>query len=226
MIQKMTTDNSMVQMSVHSLPDPVQAAASPRRTRMGRLKMMAVLLVCAAPVIASYFTYYVVRPQTRTNYGELVEPQPLPADLGLRDMTGRAVAPASLKQQWLLIAVGPGGCDAVCEKHLYWQRQIRETLGRDKDRLDRVWLIDDGQPMRPALAAAMHGATVLQADRTALAAWLTPAAGHALEEHFYLVDPQGHWMMRFPAQADARKVQKDLMRLLRAANSWDEAGRP
>lgn len=222
----MTTDNSMVQMSVHSLPDPAQAAASPKRTRMGRLKMIAVLLVCAAPVIASYFTYYVVRPQTRTNYGELVEPQALPAELGLRDEAGRAVASASLKQQWLLIAVGPGGCDAVCEKHLYWQRQIRETLGRDKDRVDRVWLIDDGQPMRPALAAAMAGATVLQADRGVLAAWLKPAAGHALEEHFYLVDPQGHWMMRFPAQADARKVQKDLMRLLRAANSWDEAGRP
>lgn len=222
----MTTDNSMVQMSVHSLPDPAQAATSPKRTRMGRVKMIAVLLVCAAPVIASYFTYYVVRPQTRTNYGELVEPQPLPANLALRDPAGRAVAPASLKQQWLLIAVGPGGCDAVCEKHLYWQRQIRETLGRDKDRLDRVWLIDDGQPMRPALAAAMTGATVLQADRAALAAWLKPAAGHALEEHFYLVDPQGHWMMRFPAQADARQVQKDLMRLLRASNSWDEAGRP
>jgi cytochrome oxidase Cu insertion factor (SCO1/SenC/PrrC family) len=188
--------------------------------------MIAVLLVCAAPVIASYFMYYVVRPQTRTNYGELVEPSALPADLALRDAAGRSVPPASLKQQWLLIAVGPGACDAACEKHLYWQRQIRETLGRDKDRLDRVWLIDDGEPMRPALAAAMQGATVLRADRAALAAWLKPATGHALEEHFYLVDPQGHWMMRFPAQADARKVQKDLMRLLRASNSWDKAGRP
>lgn len=220
----MTTDNSMVQLSVHSLPDP--ATAAPQRTRMGRLKMFAVLLVCAAPVVASYFTYYVVRPQTRTNYGELVEPQALPANLNLRDPAGAVVPAASLKQQWLLIAVGPGSCDATCEKHLYWQRQIRETLGRDKDRLDRVWLIDDGQPMRSSLTAAMTGATVLQADRAALAAWLQPAAGHALEEHFYLVDPQGHWMMRFPAQADARQVQKDLTRLLRASNSWDEAGRP
>eukprot|EP01034_Spumella_vulgaris_P005027 gene5027-6415_t len=42
--------------------------------------MIAVLLVCAAPVIASYFTYYVVRPEGRRNYGELIDPQrPLPA---------------------------------------------------------------------------------------------------------------------------------------------------
>ena len=37
--------------------------------------MLLVLLVCAAPVIASYFTYYVVRPEGRRNYGELIEPQ-------------------------------------------------------------------------------------------------------------------------------------------------------
>lgn len=220
-----TTDDSMVQMSVHSLPDP--AKASPQRTRVGRLKMIAVMAVCAAPVIASYLTYYVVRPQTRTNYGVLIDPPlAMPADLGLKDPAGATVVPASLKQQWLLIAVGGGGCGPVCEKHLYWQRQIRESLGRDKDRIDRVWLINDGQPMRPALAAAMSGAAVLQAEPAALAAWLKPEPGHALEDHFYLVDPQGHWMMRFPAQADARKVQKDLSRLLRAANSWDEAGRP
>ena len=29
----------------------------------GRLKMLLVLLVCAAPVIASYFTYFVIRPE-------------------------------------------------------------------------------------------------------------------------------------------------------------------
>ena len=43
-----------------------------RRTIAGRWKMLAVLLVFAAPVIASYLTYYVIRPEGRTNYGELV----------------------------------------------------------------------------------------------------------------------------------------------------------
>jgi hypothetical protein len=36
-----------------------------QRTRHGRWKMLGVLLVCAAPVIASYFTYYVIRPEGR-----------------------------------------------------------------------------------------------------------------------------------------------------------------
>ena len=31
--------------------------------------------------------------------------------------------------------------------------------------------------------------------------------------------------MRFPADADPVRIKKDLMRLLKASNSWDEAGR-
>src|SRR5262245_3810891 len=76
-------------LSVHSLPNP--ALPVDRRTRLGRAKMLLVLLVCAAPVIASYFTYYVIRPGARANYGTLVEPKALPdaALLPLTDLEGR-----------------------------------------------------------------------------------------------------------------------------------------
>jgi hypothetical protein len=33
--------------------------------------------------------------------------------------------------------------------------------------------------------------TVLRADPQALAAWLAPATGQALQDHLYVVDPQG-----------------------------------
>ncbi|HIV69726.1 MAG TPA: hypothetical protein H9903_02215 [Candidatus Aquabacterium excrementipullorum] len=217
-------ESPMVQLSVHSLPDPLAV----QRTRHGRLKMLLVLAVCAAPVIASYFTYYVIRPQSRTNYGTLITPpKAMPASdaLPLTDPQGLAVATSALKGQWLLVTVGGGDCDARCEKHLYWQRQVREVLGKEKDKVDRLWLIDDGQPMRTTLSAAMHGATVLRVKRDDLARWLQAAPGQALEDHWYLIDPRGDWMMRFPADAEPRKVQKDLERLLRAASAWDEAGR-
>jgi hypothetical protein len=59
----------------------------------------------------------------------------------------------------------------------------------------------------------------------ALAAWLQPEAGHALEDHLYLVDPMGEWMMRVPSDPDPARVKRDLDRLLRAASSWDLPGR-
>ncbi|HEY1393317.1 MAG TPA: hypothetical protein VFV25_08060, partial [Methylibium sp.] len=97
--------------------------------------------------------------------------------------------------------------------------------GREKDRIDRVWLIDDEAPARAALLPALQGATVLRVKREALSAWLAPDAGQPMEAHFYLVDPMGNWMLRFPPAPEPAKVKRDVERLLRASASWDKAGR-
>jgi hypothetical protein len=221
-------------LTVHALP-AFQGVVSgdARRTRAGRLKMLAVLAVCAAPVIASYFTYYVIRPESRRNYGELIDPQrPLPPVTGT-SLEGASVPLPSLRGQWLLISVAGGACDAACEKHLYLQRQLRESLGKDKERVDWIWLVADNAPVRASLLPALAQATVLRVDAQQLARWLAPAKGSQLADHLYLVDPLGNWMMRFPATgtpqvdtAAAKNIKRDLERLLRASDSWDEPGRP
>lgn len=221
----MATD-PMIQLSVHSLPAADQALT--QRTRMGRIKMLLVWAVCAAPVVASYFMYYVVRPDGRTNHGALIQPvraMPEPGALPLHDLQGTPVLPASLKGQWLLVSVAGGACDAACEKTLYLQRQLRESLGRDKDRVDRVWLVSDAAPVREALLPALQQATVLRVAQADLARWLQPEAGRQLADHLYLVDPRGDWMMRFPVNVDFTKAKRDLTRLLKASEAWDEAGR-
>lgn len=220
------SSNPLLQLSVHSLPSA--GAASPQRTRMGRLKMLLIWAVCAAPVVASYLSYYVVKPQGRINHGTLITPpKPMAAEPGLAftDLQGQAVAPQALQGQWLLVSVAGGACDAACERQLYLQRQLREVLGRDKDRVDRVWLIPDQAEVRPALLPALAQAWTLRVDPARLSQWLQADAGQTLGSHLYLVDPRGDWMMRFPADADPVRIKKDLMRLLKASESWDEAGR-
>ena len=59
-----------------------------------------------------------------------------------------------------------------------------------------------------------------------LAAWLQPAPGQKIEDHLYVVDPLGNWMMRFPANFDPARGKRDLDRLLRASAFWDKEGRP
>ena len=215
-------------LTVHSLPSLDAVADDMRRTALGRWKMISVLAICAAPVIASYLTYYVIRPEARRVFGELVDPQrPLP-DVRGTSLAGADVNLRSLKGQWLLVSVSGGACDKVCQRHLYLQRQIRESLGQEKDRVDRVWLVIDDAPVPEPLRPALRDATVLRVNGSALAQWLAPAAGHSLSEHLYLVDPLGNWMMRFPASLDiagAAKAKRDLDRVLRASASWDKAGR-
>lgn len=227
-----STSPQPVTLTVHSLhpPDLSDAAeATRRRTWAGRLRMLLVLAVCASPVVASYLAYYVFKPEARTNYGELiVPPREWPAAWPLADVDGAAVAPAALAGQWLLVAVGPAGCDAACEQRLLMQRQLREMLGRERDRLDKVWLVTDGAPLKPELQRALAAApatTVLRVPADAVARWLAPAEGRQLADHLYLVDPKGRWVMRWAAQPDPGRVRRDIDRLLRASSSWDRAGR-
>ncbi len=211
--------------AVHSLPDP--QAVPPQRA--GRWKMLLVLAMCAAPVVASYFTFYVVRP-SGSAYGELIAPAiDMPADLPLTDLQGRAVTPASLRGQWLLAVVQGSDCPAACERQLFVQRQLREMLGKERARVDKLWLIPDAGTPRPEVLAALgqKGAevTVLRVPKDRLDAWLKPGAGKALPDHFYIVDPMGNWMERAPAEPEPRKLKADLDKLLRASASWDNAGR-
>ena len=211
------------------MPSPGGAALQDeRRTRAGRWKMLLLALVCAAPVLASYFSYYVVRPGGETSLGQLIDPQrPVPA-LPATDLNGQPFDLQSLKGQWLLVSVGGARCDARCESNLYLQRQLRERLGKDKDRIDWLWLVSDDARVPDSLRPGLSQATVVRVPADALARWLAPAAGHQLSEHLYVVDPMGHWMMRFPARLDkagAAKAKRDLDRLLRASASWDQAGR-
>jgi hypothetical protein len=218
-------------LTVHGAPQPdaVQALGQMERTRKGRIMMVVVVLLCALPVLASYFTFYVLKPQGNA-YGELIAQQPeLPSDLLLTTLDGKPVDPKSLHHQWLLVVVDGGSCVAQCETHLYMQRQLREMLGRERDRLDKLWLVTDDAPIKPALreALAAHpSTTVLRVPAEALSRWIEPGTGQALSAHLYLVDPMGRWMWRSPAQPDPMKIKKDLDRLLKASVHWDKAGRP
>ena len=238
MSQSASPDSSSLQsplgLTVHSLPDPSQGDVS-TRTRWGRWKMFLVMLICAAPVMASYFTYYVVRPDGRRNFGDLIEPQrPLPTWEVAQSLPyggkfiDKTITLSSLRGQWLLVSVGSGACDKACAHTLYLQRQLHTSLGKESDRLDRVWIVTDEAPIDTILRSNWGEVTVLRIPAAQLATWLQPQSGKSLQDHLYLVDPIGNWMMRFAPQLDlaaAAKVKRDLERVMRASAFWDTAGR-
>jgi hypothetical protein len=220
-------DPAPLSFSVHSMPSP-HLEEEGRRTA-GRLKMLLVLLVCAMPVIASYVAYFVIRPEGRTNYATLIQPQrPMPAGLGLAELDGAAVDPESLRGNWTLLVVAGGACDASCERQLWLVRQLREALGRDKERVDKLWLVDDAAMPKPELQASLAAGTptrVLRVPRETLARWLEPEPGQPLSAHLYVIDPLGHLMMRTPVEADPSRFKRDLERLLRASAAWQTPAR-
>ena len=113
------------------VPDEAMREDSGRRVWQGRWKMIIVALVCAAPVIASYFTYYVIRPEGRRNHGELIDPlRPLP-DLATTHLDGRPGNLRALKDQWLLVSVAGGACGAACRVRVAVADACGQVMPRD-----------------------------------------------------------------------------------------------
>ena len=180
--------------------------------------MLIVLAICAAPMIFSYVTYYLIKPEVRTNYGELIDPRKYPIpDLGGASLDGKPASLEQLKGKWILLQVDAAVCDKACTQKLYYMRQLRLTQGKEKGRVERVWLITDDAPLDIALMKEYDGTHFLRVDAQKLAAWLPTAEGGKASDHLFMIDPLGNLMMRFPKDPDANKIKKDISRLLKAS---------
>lgn len=188
------------------------------RRRSGRWKLLLVIALCASPLIASYFTYYVIKPEQRTNYGALLDPRahPIPA-LGTSTLDGTPVALDAWRGKWIMLHVGPGDCDEACNKRLHDMRQLRLAQGKNMDRIERVWLITDAAPVETLLIREYDGMHLLRADAAAVRGWLPSEPQTTPADHMYMIDPLGNLMMRFPNDADPNRIKKDLSRLLKAS---------
>ena len=221
---KSTTTDAPLSLSVHSMPDPHLTALPPS----GHGKLLAMFLACSLPVLLAMFVFFVIKPTGQANFGELIHPaRPVPAAT-LTNAQGQPVALAELKGQWLLVNVGSATCAADCAQHLFIQRQLREMLNKDKDRVDRVWLVMDDAPINPDVQPLLSETTVLRASASVLQAWLGVASNDDATTQLVVVDPQGNAMLRMPAdmtgkQANAAKNM--LQKLLMSSAVWDKPGR-
>ncbi len=153
--------------------------------------------MCAAPIVLGTAAYlFGWSPGGASNYGELLDPRPVP---GFEPLRGK----------WVLVAFDAAACDAYCEKKLYYMRQVRRAQGKDMDRVERLWVLTDGGKPRAELLPGIEGTRINKGDDLA---GVFPGNS---ADHIYLVDPFGNLMLRFPRDPDPSKMIKDLQRLLK-----------
>ena len=198
----------------------MDASAINARTRRGRIQMLLLLLACASPVLASYFAYYVIKPEGgKTNFGTLVYPA---------QEFNSAWLDAPLQGKWTLLIARPAGeCqikDEKCVEALFLMRQTRVAMGRESKRVQLIWVNTDGKLVDPELLKAYDEQTAglkvvpLPADpksRAEFNAWLNKeGAGKEIQ----LIDPSPAKMMFFPVTNSPKEfanIKKDLEKLLK-----------
>src|SRR5688572_9478857 len=115
-------------------------------TPTGRRKLIGIILLFAAPVLAAYALYFWApqdwRPHGRTHFGQLVEPARPLGGVSLHTVDGKPRVPL-LEPHWTLLMVGSSRCKGRCLDMLRDTRQVRTALGKDTHRTRRLYVATD-----------------------------------------------------------------------------------
>jgi hypothetical protein len=186
--------------------------SDPARLRTGRLQLLLVAAVFLGPLLVAAWMYYgggSVQPQGRTNHGALLEPI-----VNLAEALPDSAIHAHYQQSWVLLYAHDTICDAACQDALYKLRQSRLMLGKEMDRLTRVFLHGNTPPDTVFLAEEHAGlVTIEEGSLTRLLNNKKPADLPA--NGYYLVDPLGNLVMYFRPDLDPSEMVDDIKRLLK-----------
>ena len=178
------------------------------RRRSARRNLIALAAVALFPFIGSVALYLFWKPSAHMNYGELIEPVAVAQAAGPRELQ-------ALRGKWVFLMVDAGACDDYCRRKLYVMRQVRLTQGKEMERIERAWLVDDGAAVPADVLRDYAGTHLIDASGNPLVARL--GRGGSAHDHLYVIDPLGNVMLRYPRDPDPSRVKKDLARLLRAS---------
>jgi cytochrome oxidase Cu insertion factor (SCO1/SenC/PrrC family) len=139
----------------------------------------------------------------------LVEPIPLPA-AALRSPDGRRTPAGWARSRWSLIYGRSTPCAGECGADLARLTEVYLALGRDRSRVNRVFLSPFAAPVTgdPDLVVG-----VLDPGQDTD---LIAALGHERLSlgRIFVVDPRGNLVASYPPDADQRRLLRDLRRLL------------
>ena len=181
----------------------------------GRRMLLLLALVFLGPMAAAmalYFTGFQWRPEGTTQHGVLFQPARSLPDMSMTLLSGNGGS-ASLGGKWTLIYIGPGDCAADCRQALVAIRQVRRALGRDMERVQRLYLVTAGRADREFLATEHPGIGLAEGEPGA--AGLLRVVGAVLPGDIFLADPLGNLVMRYPASTAMKGMHQDLQRLLK-----------
>jgi len=181
------------------------------KRRSGRFQLLLIAAVFLGPLLVAGWMYYgggLLAPEGRTNHGLLLEPivkldDELPASpvLLLHDAS------------WLLIYANGTACNKACRERLYVQRQSRLMLGKEMDRVRRIFLHGEDPPDTVFLESEHTDLVSMRDDELlALLDARTPEGFPA--EGYFLVDPLGNLVMYFAPDIDPYDMVDDIKHLL------------
>jgi len=184
---------------------------SEKKTTWARVQMLLIAAVFFGPLAIAAFMYYGghFQPAGRSNHGDLLQPI-----VSVAEALPDSAVLAGGDGYWLLVYSDDGDCLEPCRNALYVMRQSRKMLGKEMERLKRVFLHGESPPDTVFLADQHAGLVSARDDALKTLLDDNRPAGRAAGG-YYLVDPLGNLVMYFRPDIDPAEMVEDIERLLK-----------
>ncbi len=182
------------------------------KPRRGQLQMALIALIFLGPLALAAWLYYgdpSLQPEGRANHGVLLEPI-----MNLEDARPESGLHAIEGAHWKLVYSFTSPCDDDCRNGLYTIRQIRLMLGREMERVVRVFLHGEA-PLDTIFLEAEHEGLVTLGETSLTETLVGKLPAGTPGNGYFLVDPLGNLVLYFPPDTEPRDMVSDLKRLLR-----------
>lgn len=182
-----------------------------RKDPAGRVQLFLISLVFFGPLILAAWLYFSgtgFRPEGRTNHGQLLLPM-----VNISEVLPGASIHEHNDGRWLLVYSNRGACDEACEYALLTLRQSRLMLGKEMDRLLRVFLHGESLPDTVFLPD-QHAGLIALSDGSLSSLLEKKRPTELMAGGYFLIDPLGNLVMYFKPDIDPSEMVEDIERLL------------
>lgn len=186
-----------------------------------KLSLIFILVLFISPFIVSYIMLDLGSGKTMdtTNYGKFIKPKISTYDYQISIINVRKQSHQFL-EKWTLIYLSENNCDRVCKNDMYLLKQIHIALGKDMNRVQRMWMFNGNQNQEVSKTLD-QSLTHLNEKYPNLHLVSGMNLYKKLNENIlgnakiFLVDPLGNIILMYQSNFDGKKLFKDLKKLLK-----------
>ena len=194
-----------------------EAIAKPQ-IKNSRLPVLLIFLIPSVAMGLAWLMFFtgLWLPDGRTNKGELILP---PAQFSqLQLIQGDAALKLEeLEGNWGILVFGSQDCAGqACQESLYKTRQVHVALGKEADRIVRLYVAPQAPEVSENLVDEHPNIFWLSADKAATLKALNLDSWP--ENRFFIIDPMGNIMMGYQSDQKGGDLLKDLKKLFKASS--------
>jgi cytochrome oxidase Cu insertion factor (SCO1/SenC/PrrC family) len=189
-----------------------------------KLIISLMLFIILGPMLFAWMLFFKGNLQQirLSHHGDLIAP-PINISEILFHEKQEAFKGSNFNGKWWLVYTAPHLCYQECQNTLYNMQQLRLALGKNTERVERLYIINPHCSIsicQQTAAKDYAGMKQVSLDKTEFdnlfGAYNDSSSEHSVGELFIL-DPNGNMMMHYPGNKEARDILTDIKRLLKTS---------